>query len=273
MAIELEIQDGDPWWMSPDIWTVPGNNPEGPAGMPVVGQTCYLWAEVTNKGTSSVNNAVVRFYWANPSIGFDRNTANLVGTSNVNLSAGESADVLCLTPWIPEYVNNGHECVLAEAFHSALDPLPATPDFNVPTDRHVAQRNLSVVQAVRGFFMLPIVLYNALRLDESFHIKAYQGDLGQLKRLQRRFGFDLSASEGKLVRTAFVDTQCPTEDALDECDCDCDTLELSIAGNGSRFTTLIGRIEGETALVHVAQYRNDRLVGGLSVLVLSSCPS
>ncbi|MFB3103632.1 MAG: hypothetical protein ACE1ZA_01785 [Pseudomonadales bacterium] len=267
MAVELEIRDGDPsWWLSPDIWTVPGNNPEGTPGTPIVGETCYLWAKVTNKGTSSVTNAVVRFYWANPSVGFDRDTANLVGSSNVNLSAGESADVLCLSPWIPEYVNNGHECVLAEAFHSSLDPLPATSDFNVPTDRHVAQLNLSVAQAVRGFFALPIVLYNTERVEKSFAIRAYQGRLGELKPLAQQLGLDLSRSEGKLVQAAFVDMRCPTEDVLGKCDSD--TLEVVIPENGSRFTTLIGRIEGETALVHVGQFRNDQLVGGLSVLVV-----
>lgn len=269
MAVELEIRDGDPWWLSPDVWTVPGNNPEGATGTPIAGQTCYLWTRVTNNGISNVSNAVVRFYWANPSVGFDRNTAELVGTSNVYLSAGESADVLCLTPWIPAYVNNGHECVLAEAFHPSYDPLPVTPDFNVPTDRHVAQLNLSVAQAIRGFFTFPIVLYNTLRVEKRFQIKAYQGGLGDLKTLQRRLRLDLSRSEGTLVRTAFVDTQCPTEDALDKCASD--TLELSIPGNGSRFTTLIGRIEGNSALVHVGQFRSDQseqLVGGLSVLVL-----
>lgn len=267
MAVELEIHDGNPWWLSSDIWVVPGTNPEGAPGTPIVGQTNYLWARVTNNGISSVNNAVVRFYWANPSVGFDRNTANLVGTSNVNLLAGESADVLCLTPWIPEYVNNGHECVLAEAFHASLDPLPVTPDFNVPTDRHVAQRNLSVVLAARGFFSIPLVIYNKLRVEQAFRVKVYQGRFGELKPFQRQLRLDLPKKEGKLVQTAFVDMQCPTEEELDKCSCD--SMDLCIPGKGSLSTTLVGRIEGKAALVHVAQFRNDQLVGGLSVLVTS----
>ena len=35
MAVELEIRDGDPWYLSPDVWTVPGNDPEGPPGLPI----------------------------------------------------------------------------------------------------------------------------------------------------------------------------------------------------------------------------------------------
>lgn len=266
MPVELEIRDGNPWWMSPDIWTVPGNNPEGPAGTPVVGQPNYLWARVKNKGTSSVNNAIVKFYWANPSAGFDRNTAHLIGMSNVNLVPDESADVLCLTPWVPEYVNEGHECVLAEAYHPSLDNLPATLDFNVPTDRHVAQRNLNVVQALRGFFAFPFVLYNTLRTEQRFQIKVHQGRLDELEPLRNRLGIELPKSEGKLARTAFVEMRCPTEQMLNEQDKN--QLEVSIPSKGSRFTTLIGRIEGEAALVHIGQYRDDRLVGGISMLVM-----
>ncbi len=266
MAVELEIRDGNPWYLSPDIWTVPGNDPEGSPGLPVVGQTCYLWARVLNKGTSSVNNAIVRFYWANPAVGFDRNTASLIGTANVNLGSGESANVLCLTPWIPEYLNNGHECVLAEAFHGALDPLPAVPDFSVVSDRHVAQRNLSVVQAVRGFFMLPIVLHNTLRTEQKFQIKAEQGRLRELKPFQRQLKLNLSQEAGKLSKIAFVASQCPTEKDLDRESRD--VLELTIPGHGSRLTSLIGRIEEGAALAHVSQFRGEQLVGGLSVLVL-----
>lgn len=266
MPVELEIRDGEPWWMSPDIWTVPGNDPEGPAGPPVLGQPCYLWALVTNKGTSSVDNAAVRFYWANPSVGFDRNTAHFIGMSNVNLLPSESAEVLCLAPWIPEHVNGGHECVLAEAFHASLDPLPALPDFDVPTDRHVAQRNLNVVQALRGFFAFSFTVYNALRTDARFQVKVRQGKLRELEPLRKRLRLEWPKVEGKLGRAAFVQTRCPTEDALDSHD-DRRVEEVSIPGKGSHFTTLIGRIEGGAALVHVAQYRDDRLVGGISMLV------
>ncbi len=267
MAVELEIRDGDPWWLSPDIWTVPGDNPEGAPGLPVVGQPCYLWAKVRNNGTSSVNNAVVRYYWADPSAGFDRSTANLVGTSNVNLSAGEVTDVLCLSPWVPQYVNDGHECVLAEAFHDSLDPLPVTTDFNVTTDRHVAQKNLSVVHATQGFFKVSAVLFNTLRSERKFQIKAFPGEVGQLKSLTPNLGFELPRSNGKLMRNAFVDSRCPTEDAFGKCDQE--TLELSIPGHGTRFATLIGKIEGKSALVHVGQFYGDHLVGGFSILVLN----
>ena len=268
MAVELEIRDGDPWWLSPDIWTVPGDNPEGPPGTPIAGEPCYLWARVRNRGSSSVTNAQVRFYWANPSLGFDRNTATPVGTSNVNLASDESADVLCLTPWVPIYVNEGHECVLAEAFHPSLDPLPATLEFNVPTDRHVAQRNLSVALAAhRGFFRYAFVMYNTTRVEERFQIRAYQSSLDEIEPLAQQMRLDLPQGKGKLVEVGFVDVLCPTEEVLEGREHD--AMEVSIPGNGSRSSTLVGRVEGEGALVHVVQLRGDQRVGGLSILVLA----
>lgn len=266
MAVELEIRDGEPWWLSPDIWTVPGSDPEGAPGVPVAGQSCYLWARVTNNGISSVNNAEVRFYWANPATGFDRNSATRVGTANVNLLSGEAADVLCLTPWIPEYVNNGHECVLAEAYHSTLDPLPPTPTFDVPTDRHVAQRNLGVVQAVKGFFAFPLTFHNRLRLATDCRIKIYLGRIEELEPLQQRLELKLPKTKGKLVESALVEQQCPAEEVLQKTRKE--LPELSIPGKDSRFRTLAGRIEGGAVLVHVAQFRGEQLVGGYSLLVL-----
>ncbi|MGH8580959.1 MAG: hypothetical protein ACREVK_12865 [Gammaproteobacteria bacterium] len=53
MAVELEIRDGDPWWLSPDVWTVPGNNPEGTGGVPVA-------AEIAPRLTLPFDIAVVR---------------------------------------------------------------------------------------------------------------------------------------------------------------------------------------------------------------------
>src|SRR5215218_5047117 len=135
MPVNLEIEDGSPWYLSPNVWAVPGDDPEGPPGTPIVGQPCFLWAKVRNTGKTGVNNATVHFYWGNPSVGFDRTTANFVGSAAVNVPAGGVSDVLCLTPWDPIFVNEGHECILAEAFH-ASDPLPPGTAFNVPTDRH-----------------------------------------------------------------------------------------------------------------------------------------
>jgi hypothetical protein len=150
MAVELWIDDGDPWYyLSSDIWVVPGNDPSGAIGVPIVNDPAYVWARVHNRGTTTVTNATVRYYWANPSMLITPSNATLIGTSFVSLLPGETKDVLCLTPWAPVWVNDGHECLIAEAFH-ASDPLPPrgpNDPFDPSSDRHVAQLNLGVALA------------------------------------------------------------------------------------------------------------------------------
>jgi hypothetical protein len=149
MAIQLWIDDGNPWYLSPDIWVVPGDDPNGAIGVPVVNEPAYVWARVHNRGTTAVTNATVRYYWANPSTMITPSNATPIGTSFVSLLPGETKDVLCLTPWTPVWINDGHECLIAEAFH-ASDPLPprgSNDPFDPPNDRHVAQLNIGVAVA------------------------------------------------------------------------------------------------------------------------------
>lgn len=268
--VELEIPDGDPWWMSLDVWPVPGSNPLGAEGIPIAGEPCYLWARVTNKGSTSVSDATVRFYWADPSVGFDRTTANLVGTSFVSLGAGETSEVLCLTPWVPEFVNDGHECILAEAFHPTFDALPATAAFDVPTDRHVAQRNLSVVLGAAGFFSLAFMVVNPLRLERNYSLRVMRGRLETVRPLAKRLGLKMApdGAEGKIATAGIIEGRCPDKDALRHLRGDGHTA-AKVRGNGRQMRQLVGTVEGGDALVHVEQWDGKRRVGGLSVLVLA----
>ena len=86
------------------------------------------------------------------------------------------------TPWRPAYVNNGHECIIAEVFHPT-DPLPNTPIFNVPTHPHVAQKNLSLVKYKKGLFHFSFEIHNAARTIRSFNIFAEEGKLEQLDKI------------------------------------------------------------------------------------------
>jgi len=268
MSVLLEIPDGDPYWLSPDLWTVPGLDPEGAPGTPVAGKTCYLWARVTNNGSSAVENATVRFYWANPSVGFNHTTANLVGTSFVSLGPGETKDVLCLTPWVPEYVNEGHECILGEAFHTSLDPLPASPEFNVSIDRHVAQRNISVVREFQGMFQMAFEVHNPERKARKFNIMARQDDLGRIKNLIRHLGpeLELPPGQGKAFNFRFGTSPCPKEEEIKDAKELIKGIELK--PNQRVGLTLVGAIKGGPSIIHIEQKVEDRIIGGLSVLVL-----
>jgi hypothetical protein len=181
VGVELLIGDGAPYWyLSTEIWAVPGDDPSGPPGSPVAGQPSYLWARVENTGDLDVNGVRVDFYWANPATQVTRTNATLVGSAFGDVAAGTSQEVLCLIPWIPVIVNGGHECLVAVANH-ASDPLPSPlPDaFDPPTYRQVAQRNLTVLAAgTKG--MLALTIGGTPRADKDVRLVTEVG--GELDR-------------------------------------------------------------------------------------------
>ncbi len=183
MSVELVIKDGNPYWyLSPDIWVVPGSNPTGTPGSPVAGQPAYVWANVENNGTDDAPGVVVQFWWANPSLQVTRSNATLIGTANTDVPAGGSQQVLCLVPWTPVMVNGGHECLIAVAVDPA-DPLPnPLPDaFDPPTYPQVAQKNLTVLAAGAMMLHWPLTIGGLQRIDKDVVVQAEIG--GELDEL------------------------------------------------------------------------------------------
>lgn len=169
MSVQLLVRDGNPYWyLSPDIWVVPGNDPSGSPGSPIAGQTAYLWAHVANSGSTDANSVRVDFYWANPALQVTRSNATLVGSAYADVPAGGAQDALCLIPWTPVIVNDGHECLVAVANHPG-DPLPnPLPDaFDPPTYRQVAQLNLTVLVASMHAAMITITVSALRRADKA----------------------------------------------------------------------------------------------------------
>ena len=158
MCALMTIRDGDPWWISPDIWTVPGSDPNAKPASPSVGQPTFVWVRIRNNGTSALKDVQLRFYWSNPATGVLRSNSTLIGSSFTSIAPGKDSEVLCLTPWIPVGVNDGHECLVVEALHP-LEPLPTPPpdSFSPPKFDQVAQRNISLVKMRKNTIrMLPI---------------------------------------------------------------------------------------------------------------------
>jgi hypothetical protein len=211
MPIQLEISDGVPyWWDSPDIWVVPGNDPNGDPDQPVAGQPAFLWAQVQNIGNQNASAAQVNFYWSNPAAGVLRSNSTLVGSAFVDLGPGETKDVLCVIPWIPVIVNNGHECVVAEVIHSG-DPLPApVPDaFDPPTYRQVAQKNLNVLAMSAQMMIRAIQIGAPAREDRRVRMVIERGE--QLdKRVLARLGLSRHrfAASAKPVASLSLDGDC-----------------------------------------------------------------
>ncbi|MBS1530377.1 MAG: hypothetical protein JSU01_08730 [Bacteroidetes bacterium] len=138
------LAPGTVFWESPDVWV------ESSLGVnqPVVGEQNTVYARVSNYGFQLATAVMVKFWWADPSLAITESTAHLIGVAYANVPSGWSVDVKCPNPWVPVEVNGGHECLIAEAFIPASDPLSAPMD---PTDdRHVGQKNEQLVMLKKG---------------------------------------------------------------------------------------------------------------------------
>lgn len=280
MPVELWIDDGSPfWYLSTDIWVVSSDDPNDPPGMPFEGISAYIWARVHNRGSSPVSNATVRYWWADPSTAITRapGSAHPIGTSSANLAAGETKDVLCVTPWIPEIVNGGHECLIAEAFAPGVDPLPPhvpSDGFHVTGDRHVAQRNISVASAGRAMMMAhPFAIGNAMAVERDWVlVDVKRAEVGLLEPLLPLMGLEEMPREGPEIEAFGIGPyRCgePLEKVPEE------RLEVHLPRGRRQRMALIADIqkpfpEGTGAVFLIEQQDTaGEVVGGVAVVLLA----
>jgi hypothetical protein len=138
------IPAGEKHWKSPDI-RVESSDPFGNA---VAGEANYVHARIFNLGLADAIPVQVDFYWANPALGLGPANMNHIGTEWVSIPQWTSREVRCSKPWIPEYVNEGHECLKVNCSNWVLDPI--IQPFQPRLDRHAGQRNITVLEAGAG---------------------------------------------------------------------------------------------------------------------------
>lgn len=272
MPVHLVIRDGPApyWYLSPDIWVVPGNDPSGPPGSPVAGQNAYLWAHVANTGDADASGVRVDFYWANPAMQVLRSTATFVGSAIADVPAGGSQDVLCLVAWSPVVVNGGHECLVAVANHPA-DPLPNPPpdDFNPPAYDQVAQKNLTVLAASPHASRHTVTVGGWKRADKVAVVTAETGgeldsvSLGRLGLYELRPAKKTSVEVG-LSREPIC--------AGDEDPLGSRHLEMRVPRQTSAAVYVSIRAKslakGEYELVHLVERSGDKILGGMAFVVV-----
>jgi hypothetical protein len=129
-------------WTSPDISILrPGGIRGGEAQ---VGETDTVEVVVTNKGGIDVIDAYVEAFIANPSTGFTPTTAKLVGAGFISVQNYNTNTISF--PWIPTEELAGHSCLFARVCLTfPFDCYANSSIFDVVNDRHVAQRNISVI--------------------------------------------------------------------------------------------------------------------------------
>jgi hypothetical protein len=276
VAVELLIKDGSPdWWESPDIWVVPGTDPGGAPGMPVVGQSAYLWATVRNEGDVDASQVQVDFWIADPSLQIRKSTASHIGTAFADIPAGGSQDVLCLVPWHVTLVNGGHECAVVEASSPAdpLSPPPIDPDvLDAPDYRQIAQRNLSVL-IVAGTIRdeLLVTVCAGARADKAAVIEVAEGDalsaelLGSLGLKGRRYVGAERISAGLSERSLCGQEGAEGARAL--------RLEVPRGTCAAAYLSVAAReplAPEEYAVIKVVERDQERVIGGLSVVIVQA---
>lgn len=144
-----------PFWESPDIWVESSD----PAKNAVAGEPNYVHARVFNLGMAPGVPLKVEFYWTDPTLGFSAGSMIWIGTEWVQVEGLHHVVVRCNNPWIPVHLNGGHECLMVHCSNAILDPI--TQPFQPTLDRHVGQRNITVLQGNPGTTLaLPLWVYN-----------------------------------------------------------------------------------------------------------------
>lgn len=155
------IPSGEAFWLSPDVYVESSD----PSGNGVAGEPNWVHARIFNLGAAPAAPTSVEFFWGNPSIGLGGEHMHFIGRAEgLVIPSQRMVAVRCPTPWIPEFVNGGHECLMVNVHNHILDPIIVP--FNARLDRHVGQRNITVVElAAGGAFKFMLDVNNLLPLQ------------------------------------------------------------------------------------------------------------
>ena len=135
------------FWLSPDIWIVKPNGAVG--GQAVPNQVNQVQVTVTNAGGIPAIDALVDAFVADPSTAITPATAALVGSGYLDIPAYSTATISF--PWTPNPGDTGHRCIVARvSLVAPLDTYLNASVFDVVGDRHVAQRNIQVLEVAQG---------------------------------------------------------------------------------------------------------------------------
>jgi len=157
---------------------------------------------------------------------------------------------------------------VVEAFH-ASDPLPGTIDFNVPIDRHVAQKNLSVVIAFKSMFHMNFEMHNGSRKEAKFNVRVEQISIKELQNISPDLKEKLKGKkEGKLKKVEFTKERCMdrTKEFSKRLN---KSEEFTIDGFGKIPMAVAGNIEGDYVFMVVTQYQDNLEMGGLGIIVFN----
>lgn len=177
-------------WLSPDIVVI---KPDGTRGAEAVaGDINQVEVTVTNDGGIDAVDAYVEAFVANPSLGFTPATSTLIGGGFLTIP-GYTRQAIAFS-WVPPVSEAGHRCLAARV--NLTIPLDGYYDgtiFDVRGDRHVAQRNISVVAlGTNQMMMFSFRIINPKRAKQRYAVQVRQvTDPQRLRSIGRTLGSDL----------------------------------------------------------------------------------
>jgi hypothetical protein len=233
-----------------------------------------MWAKVANNGDEDAN-VTVQFYWGNPALTMIYGNMQVVGSGGGFVSAGGSQNIACTTPWIPVYVNGGHECIVAVC-GSLFDPPPPTQSDNIvdSNDLQTAQQNLAVVHAFPSTAQI-VYKFSPPRSNTALPgagiVQARRVPLQDHQGLLQTKGLTSLTDEAAEAQSFYIShaDQSLTSDGLP---INLGT-QFAIAPNTDHDLALVvnlpsGPAQGSAALYVVEYFENGNCVGGIGVVVL-----
>ena len=132
------------FWNSPDIELRDNDGFFVTTNEILSGKPYTVEVNVNNAGDADAHVAFVELYICDPSIGFDRQHAKLIGIQNISI-LGQSTSK-AIFQFLGQHDHIGHKCFFARTFCFANKEISENLDmFDVLNDRLVAQQNISIV--------------------------------------------------------------------------------------------------------------------------------
>jgi hypothetical protein len=283
----LIIRHGSPqWWTSPDIWVAePGTGGATVVASPVAGQTYEVWVRVHNSTGAPISTTelpwLLEVVWAIPTGGPIPLSALppddvLNSTAIAQVAASASVPIQCASEWTPSFENGGHECLIAWTYASNIAyPLASDPVLDGsagPGDNwSIAQHNLGVLMVgpAHGHrFQYSFQICNGGREEQSFVVAARQAPLSEIEPFLPGVpgGRTVLTRPGKVERLGIVASADAGAAELERAPSE---VTVKIAPMSCRRFMLSGVLPEGNALIHITQSRDQRVVGGLSVLAMA----
>lgn len=276
----LIIHHGSPhWWLSPDIWlaNAPSTSGSPHVANPAAGSTYDVWVRVTNPTKATLSTALLKWnlevVWAYPFAGSiplsSLPAGDVLNSTGLDaIPGGTSVDIKCTNTWTPK---TGHECIVAWTNASNI-AYPSSPylegDAGPANNWSIAQHNFIVLPVKMRKFHLAFQVCNGVAKELSFDIAARQAPLETIEALLPGVpgGLTLLNRQGKVEHLGLVASKDASADELDQAPAQ---LTVTIGPQSCQAFTLGGVLPGGNALINITQTRQERVVGGLSVLAMA----